>query len=579
MEVAMHSPSAFVALPQWPVDKVQRPQTLERKSTLTASGSSSACAVVGAGAVAAATAVGRRHRKRRRAVIAMARTARADGAEHAAASGEVLDTIVVGGGVSGLTAAHRILRDLKGATVALTEARDRTGGNISTMEGNGRLWEEGPNSFQPGDGILQTACDVGLQSEILLADPSSYRFVWWEGALRALPAGPTDAVFGDFLSLPGKIRAGLGAIGIKDPPPDREESVKEFVTRNLGEEAFQRLIDPFVSGVYAGDPSMLSAEAATGRVQILEKNGGSLVAGAIKLFQDQAENPPRDPRLPEVKGQTVGSFRRGLKQFSDALSDDIKAAGCTVRLNWKLRKLAWDAQRQVHVLDYDTPEGPQRLTSRSIVLTAPSYVTAELISGLSSDAADKLREIRYPRVAAVTVEYPKSAFREPAHGKGPVKGFGQLHPRSQGIRTLGTIYSSSLFPGRVPSPDRVMLLHYIGGARDAELFGGIENLSEGELVEATHRDTVETMLHASEAQNLPNALGVRVWDRAIPQLDIGHGKRLQAAKDGLASAGVKGMYLAGNFVGGVALGRCVEFGIEIAADVVDFIKAKVPTPA
>ncbi|CAJ1446917.1 unnamed protein product, partial [Effrenium voratum] len=72
--------------------------------------------------------------------------------------------------------------------------------------------------------------------DIMLADPGSYRFVWWEGALRALPAGPADAVFGDFLSLPGKIRAGLGAVGIKDPMPDREESVKEFVTRNLGEE-------------------------------------------------------------------------------------------------------------------------------------------------------------------------------------------------------------------------------------------------------------------------------------------------------------------------------------------------------
>lgn len=500
----------------------------------------------------------------------------------ASKSDDSLDVVVVGGGVSGLTAAHRILKDRPESSVVVTEARDRAGGNITTMSENGRLWEEGPNSFQPGDAILTVACDVGLQEDIMLADPNSYRFVWWEGSLRALPATPADAVLGNFLTWPGKIRAGLGAVGIKEPMPEKEESVKEFVTRNLGEEAFERLIDPFVSGVYAGDPSTLSAEAATGRVQVLEKNAGSLVAGAIKLFQDRASKPaePRDPRLPEVKGQTVGSFRKGLKQFSDALCEDVAKHGSPVRLNWKLTKLAYDKQTEMHVLDYDTPEGPKRLRSKALILTSPSYVTAPLLKEVCSPAAEALEGIRYPRVAAVTVEYHKSAFREPAHGKGIVNGFGQLHPRSQGIRTLGTIYSSSLFPNRMPDDNKIMLLHYIGGARDPELFGGIQDLSEGQLVEATHKDTVQTMLHSSEASRLPKALGVRVWDRAIPQLEVGHQKRLDTVKESLSAEGVKGVYLAGNYVGGVALGRCVEFGIEIAQEVVDFVKeAKVTQPA
>eukprot|EP00439_Symbiodinium_sp_Y106_P000291 s10938_g1.t1 len=108
------------------------------------------------------------------------------------------------------------------ASVTVTEARDRAGGNITTMTGNGRLWEEGPNSFQPGDPILATACDMAeAEDEILRNEYMECIFVTVEvlpaqGALRALPATPADAVFGDFLSLPGKIRAGLGAIGIKD---------------------------------------------------------------------------------------------------------------------------------------------------------------------------------------------------------------------------------------------------------------------------------------------------------------------------------------------------------------------------
>lgn len=540
------------------------------------SSSAGACAV-GVASVLAAT---RRARKGPRS--ATGQTSRGKVTSLASKNDDFLDVVVVGGGVSGLTAAHRILKDRPESSVVVTEARDRAGGNITTMSANGRLWEEGPNSFQPGDAILTVACDIGLQDDIMLADPNSYRFVWWEGSLRALPATPQDAVLGNFLTWPGKIRAGLGAVGIKEPMPEKEESVKEFVTRNLGEEAFERLIDPFVSGVYAGDPSTLSAEAATGRVQVLEKNAGSLVAGAIKLFQDRASKPsePRDPRLPEVKGQTVGSFRNGLKQFSDALCDDVAKHGSPVRLNWKLTKLAYDKQTGVHVLDYDTPEGPKQLRSKALILTAPSYVAAPLLKEVCSPAAEALEGIRYPRVAAVTVEYHKSAFREPAHGKGVVNGFGQLHPRSQGIRTLGTIYSSSLFPNRMPDDDKIMLLHYIGGARDPELFGGIQDLSEGQLVEATHKDTVQTMLHESEASRLPKALGVRVWDRAIPQLEVGHQKRLDTVKETLAAEGVKGVYLAGNYVGGVALGRCVEFGIEIAKEVVDFVKeAKISQPA
>lgn len=395
--------------------------------------------------------------------------------------------------------------------------------------------------------------------------------------MRALPATPTDAVFGDFLSWPGKIRAGLGAIGIKDPMPDKEETIKEFVTRNLGPEAFERLIDPFVSGVYAGNPADLSAESCTGRVQILEKKGGSLVAGALQLFQERskdAKETPRDPRLPQVKGQTVGSFRGGLKQFAEALSSHLDKSDAAPRINWKLTGLNWDAEKEEHVLDYETPQGPKRLRSKSVILTTPSYVAAPLLEKVSPQAGAALKEIVYPKVAAVTVEYPKSAFREPEHGRGIVNGFGQLHPRSQGIRTLGTIYSSSLFDNRCPDPDRVMLLHYIGGARDPELFGGLDGMSDGDLVEATHKDCLQTMLKASAKDDLPDVLGVRVWPQAIPQLQVGHAKRLERAKAGLDEAGVKGLYLAGNYVGGVALGRCVEYGLEIAKEVGEFLGEK-----
>eukprot|EP00959_Pyramimonas_sp_CCMP1952_P397242 8323395-Pyramimonas_sp.AAC.1 len=123
---------------------------------------------------------------------------------------EKVDVVVVGAGATGLTMAFTVAKKLGSKTsVVVTEARDVVGGNITTRTQGPYTWEEGPNSFQPGDPILEVACDVGLQEDILLADPGSYRFVLWDGALRALPATPKDAVFGDFLTFPGKIRAGL----------------------------------------------------------------------------------------------------------------------------------------------------------------------------------------------------------------------------------------------------------------------------------------------------------------------------------------------------------------------------------
>ncbi|KAH7521074.1 hypothetical protein JRO89_XSUnG0119700 [Xanthoceras sorbifolium] len=415
------------------------------------------------------------------------------------------DCVIVGGGISGLCIAQALAtkhRDVA-PNVIVTEAKDRVGGNIITVQRDGYLWEEGPNSFQPSDPMLTMVVDSGLKDDLVLGDPNAPRFVLWEGKLRPVPSKPTDLPVFDLMSIGGKIRAGLGALGIRPPPPvcpldlsfdsGHEESVEEFVRRNLGNEVFERLIEPFCSGgVYAGDPSKLSMKAAFGKVWKLEQNGGSIIGGTFKAIQEKNKAPkqPRDSRLPKPKGQTVGSFRKGLSMLPEAIYQKyplsynsmllitcilVGRLGSKVKLSWKLSGIT-KSDNGGYTLAYETPEGLISIQSKSVVMTIPSYIASSLLRPLSVGAADALSQFYYPPVAAVSISYTKEAIRTECLIDGELKGFGQLLPRSQGVETLGTIYSSSLFPNRAPA-GRVLLLNYIGGATNPGILSKVRQLS------------------------------------------------------------------------------------------------------
>lgn len=178
--------------------------------------------------------------------------------------------------------------------------------------------------------MLQLALDAGCEQELVFGDPKAPRFVYWEGRLRDTPSG-LDALTFDLLSPLGKLRAGLGALGLRPPAPEAvEETIEQFARRNLGDEAYYRLVEPACAGVYAGDPRELSMKAAFPWVHALETTGGSLVGGAIRAFKDRRANPskPLDPRVPvKPKGPTVGSFRKA-REILNAGSLPVYASLC-----------------------------------------------------------------------------------------------------------------------------------------------------------------------------------------------------------------------------------------------------------
>jgi oxygen-dependent protoporphyrinogen oxidase len=465
----------------------------------------------------------------------------------------MLDTLIIGAGISGLSTAYRLHQGQRQILVA--EQRDRVGGNITTEQKGEFLWEEGPNSFSPTSELLKLAVDVGLKNDFVFADRSLPRYVYWQGKLRPVPMSPPAAVTSQLLSPWGKLRALAGALGFVSPNVEgKEETVAEFFSRHLGEEVAQRLVAPFVSGVYAGDVYQLSAKAAFGRVTQLADVGGGLVAGAVLSRgkkKQSSSTATENADIPQTKSGELGSFREGLQMLPRAIASKL---GESVKLNWQLTNISPHPE-QGYIATFSTPEGEQTVEAKSIVLTTPAHVSAPILKNLSPLTSTALQDISYPPVASVMLAYPDEALRF------PLKGFGNLIPRNQGLRTLGTIWSSTLFPGRAPQGWNI-LTNFIGGATDPE----IAQLSEEQIIQQVHQDLQQVLLQSEAA---PKPLAVHLWSKAIPQYTLGHLDRLETLKEGLKP--FPGLFLCSNYLDGVSLGDCVRRGEETAQSVLDYL--------
>lgn len=522
-------------------------------------------------------------------------------------NGEILDCLVLGGGISGSTLAHNLNRS--GVKVVLAEARDYLGGNVkSHRDEEGFLWEEGPNSFATQPSIVRIAYELGIDDQLVFADEALPPWVNHNGKLHPLPKGKGGkgpkgqielvfgsngvlkfALLGDLLSWPGKIRAGIGAfLGHAPPPSDKEETIRDWVTRILGEEVFLRCIDPFVSGVYAGNPETLSMKAALPKIARIEdisysigwNKFGAIFYGGLKrqveLTKERKADPPA-PEWPEFEYGNPGSFREGLSTLPNAIAAEL---GDKIKLQWKATKIEKKSSKaensDLYEVTFDTPNGKQTVKAKSIVSTVPAHSIGDVLEPVMPESKDIFEKVRkeigrlgvyYPPVAAVTVAYPKSSFKdvELPNGFGNLQnlpGFGSLNPRTEGVRTLGTLWSSSLFPGRAP-PDYNLLLNYIGGSRDI----GIAKLSDEEIIDFVDKGCRDVLLKDDAPK--PKVIGMKVWPTAIPQYELGHlpmMKELEAAESKLP-----GLWVCGNYRTGVAFPDCVTFGYEQAKVVKDFL--------
>lgn len=521
-----------------------------------------------------------------------------------------VDCIVVGGGISGSTLAHNIHYQSSGdVSVLLTEGRDYIGGNVkSHRDEEGFLWEEGPNSFATQPSIVRISHELGIDDQLVFADESLPPWVNHSGKLHPLPKGlggkgpkgQLELVFGrngvlkfalvgDLLTWPGKIRAGIGAfLGHLPAPEGKDETIREWVTRILGEEVFLRCIDPFVSGVYAGNPETLSMGAALSKINRIERYAYNIewnkfgaifyggLARQVELTKERKADPPA-PEWVEFEYGNPGSYREGLSTLPNAIAKEL---GDKIKTEWKLvtiEEAAANSDGYKYVATYETPTGIEKVQAKTIVSTVPTHaLQSTVLENVMPGAKDLFNTIRsniqrkgiyHPPVVACTVAYPKSSFKdvELPNGFGNLQdlpGFGSLNPRTEGVRTLGTLWSSSLFPGRCPE-DYNLLLNYIGGSRDVSL----AELTKEEIVAEVDKGCRQVLLKPDAPE--PKVIGMKIWPTAIPQYELGHLDLMQKLE--ALEKDVDGLWVCGNYRTGVAFPDCVTFGYEHAKTVIDYL--------
>jgi len=443
-----------------------------------------------------------------------------------------IDVIVVGAGLSGLVTAFRVKR--AGRAVVALEAAPRPGGVIGSERHNGALYERGPNSGLDTTPLIdELLAELGIADQRLNAtSAAARRYVVRGGQPLAMPTSPAAMLGTSLFSLGAKSRL-LAEPFIGRAPADAEESIAQFVRRRLGREFLEYAIEPFVAGIYAGDPERLSVPAAFPRLHALEQRYGSLIKGAILGGRERARSAE--------KGKNAAasfSFRDGMQTLTDALARAIGSIECSTRVSAIRREPGGQ-----FVVSMERSGLPLSYTASAVVVATPAYAAAPLIESLDAQAAAALRSIEYAPVAVVVQAYRREDVQH------PLDGFGFLAPRVERPAVLGTLFSSTMFDGRAPH-SAVVLTSFVGGRREPAAAA----LPDTELLARVHRE-LERLLGV-RAQ--PQHAQVTRWQRAIPQYDLGHLQRLAAVEQ--AESRFPGLYFCANYRGGVSIGDCVKSG-------------------
>jgi len=437
---------------------------------------------------------------------------------------------ILGAGISGLATAFWLNKD--GFDLTVLESINEPGGSMITRYEDGFLIDYGPNSgLETTPLIGQIVEEIGLKVEMIYADEkANKRYILKNDQLHALPTSPGAFLKTKLFSTKAKLRLLAEPFVVKSKE-GYYQSISEFVKRRLGQEFLDYAINPFVAGVFAGDPDRLSVKSAFPKLYRLEELYGGLFKGLVLGAKDrkkQAEQSKQSARM--------FSFERGMQSFPKSIAAKL---GDKIKYNCHVENVV-KSENKFKVLYHHNSKSEEIVTD-VVLSTIPAYQAASIFDDKENQLFDHLNKIYYPPVKVLYIGFRKTVVGQ------VLDGFGFLIPEKENKAFLGAIWSSTIFPFRARD-DLAAFTLFIGGARSPEL---LDNENE-KLV----HNVIEEFKKIMNIDSDPIFIKEMLWPKAIPQYSIGyieHEKCFQ--KFEMSNPGI---FLSGNYRGGISVGDCIK---------------------
>ncbi len=437
---------------------------------------------------------------------------------------------ILGAGISGLASAHWLEKE--GYDVTLLDYNFEPGGAMITRSNNGFLIDFGPNSgLETTPKIKELVDEVGLSNEMIYAnEEGDTRYILKNNQLMALPTAPGAFLKSKLFSTSGKLRL------MKEPFVGKSEdgynqSIAQFVERRLGREFLDNAIDPFVSGVFAGDPTKLSVKSAFPKLYRLEEVYGGLIKGMIKGAKERKQR-----NEDSKQNAKMFSFRNGMQSFPKAIAKNLKGNifyDCTIE---SIRKV----ENKI-IVEIEANKQKGKIASDVLLSTIPAHSFSKFTDPIDSNLSEHLNDIFYPPVLVLFLGYDKKVIQQ------KLDGFGFLIPSNEKKKFLGAIWSSTIFENRAKD-DRAAFTLFVGGAKNSD------------FTKAQVNDRVKEVIKEFEGimgiTSPPILIEKYFWSKAIPQYNLGYIEHEnyfdQFEKEN------PGIFLSGNYRGGISVGDCIK---------------------
>ena len=458
--------------------------------------------------------------------------------------------VIIGGGIAGLSAAYYAQKNIPDAQITLLEAGDRWGGKIATdrvsFDYGDFIIEGGPDTFLATKPWAVALCqELGLTERLHGTNPHQKNtYVLHHNRLQPLPDGlammiPTDIpsiLKSRLVSWPGKIRMGLDFL-LPASNGTHDESLGQFVSRRLGREAYENLIEPLMSGIYAGDGDQLSLRSTFPYLHDLEAKHGSLALGALKMRQQMAS------RGREAQGSRSAFLTptSGLAEIVEALVANIQNGN--LRLNSAVSRISKVYSR--YLVEMASGES---LQADSVILATPAPVTGSLLACFDPELASVLKSIHYASTATVTLAYRQDDLPR------PLDGYGYVIPRREGRRALACTWTSTKFPHRAPEGYALIRVFVGRAGQESDI-----PWNQADLVDLAREELHLTLSILAE----PLVSRVYIWENAMPQYNLGHPESLAQIDASIEK--YPGLALAGNGYRGIGIPDCIHSG-ELAVE-------------